>query len=183
LPKMLSVCIASENRSSCHKAPIWPLCSRWKRQIASAAWRCDTKSLDMPIRLSRLLLPTAKSWTTKKVGKRDLLLTFDGIHRSTFNHFIVSAVGMRTTIAQIDKDADLRNYIDAHGGRFTSSQMRELKYEKYEMVCEGWAGRQLTGPVQWYYVRPTYNGEPCFECNRLSRWTNNQRCQKHRRRW
>ncbi|CAO3668242.1 unnamed protein product [Umbelopsis vinacea] len=46
------------------------------------------------------------------------------------------AVGMRTTIAQIDKDTDLRNYVDAHGGRFTSSQMRELKYEKYEMAVK-----------------------------------------------
>lgn len=42
---------------------------------------------------------------------------------------------MRNIITQIDKDADLRKYVDAHGGRFTSSQSRELKYEKYEMVC------------------------------------------------
>lgn len=42
--------------------------------------------------------------------------------------------GLRTAITRIDKDADLRNYVDTHGGRFIATQTRELKYEKYEMV-------------------------------------------------
>ncbi|KAH8552365.1 Rho GTPase activation protein [Umbelopsis sp. PMI_123] len=46
------------------------------------------------------------------------------------------AGGLRTIITRIDKDSDLRNYVDAHGGRFTSSQSRELKYEKYEMAVK-----------------------------------------------
>ncbi|CAO3668733.1 unnamed protein product [Umbelopsis ramanniana] len=44
--------------------------------------------------------------------------------------------GLRTTITRIDKDADLRNYVDTHGGRFIATQTRELKYEKYEMAVK-----------------------------------------------
>jgi hypothetical protein len=48
--------------------------------------------------------------------------------------FFFAESGLRTTITRIDKDADLRNYVDTHGGRFIATQTRELKYEKYEMV-------------------------------------------------
>ncbi|KAG2177771.1 hypothetical protein INT43_003018 [Umbelopsis isabellina] len=44
--------------------------------------------------------------------------------------------GLRMVITKIDKDADLRNYVNTQGGRMVSSDARELKYEKYEMAVK-----------------------------------------------
>jgi hypothetical protein len=35
----------------------------------------------------------------------------------------------------------MRNYVNAQGGRMVPSDVREVKYEKYEMVREGATGQ------------------------------------------